>query len=161
MPARSIWRYRAFRIFRIGRVCDCEIFRLMIPSRHLLLDIEHPRSGISGLGNVGDHRAELCGLQPAADRARRCGNAPHIQAQRSQPLVRAWAASVQSGFRRSRKRIGRRFSSTDRSVRSVPSKLPSLTTRVGYSEPAMTIFGRVSQARPTTCAAVMNRPFPR
>ena len=53
------------------------------------------------------------------------------------------------------------LSSTDKSVKSVSSKLPSLTTWVGYSLPAITTFGLVIQARPTTCAAVMNMPFPR
>ena len=65
--------------------------------------------------------AEFAGIQSEVVQARLCGNVPFLRGQRKR-LARRAGWRLHSVVRRNLRRNGRRFSSTDRSVRSVPSQ---------------------------------------
>ena len=126
------------------RTTRCDIFLLMIPSRHFRLasktpDPEFPVVATS-LMTVSNFRT-LIGSnfgESICDRAVPSGTTVMTRSP-------GQGGSSQSGLRRSDKRSGSRPSSTDKRVMSMVSKSPAFTTFVGNSWPPIETFGRVSQ----------------
>ena len=103
-----------------GPVRDLRNFSAHDPEQASLLCIEHPRSGISGPGNVRDDRAETCGSQSEVVRARRCGKRTCSWGQRSQLVDPGKGGSLHSVHRRSLRRDRKKIF-VDRQKRQIGS----------------------------------------